>query len=58
MGSEWNSVESMIVLNRPSKPVNVVMSSCTKVAFGRLRSLAAFVAAATAVGDRSMPTTV
>ena len=48
----------MIVLNRPSNPVNEVMSSRTNVALDRPRSYAALVAAATAVGVSSMPTTV
>ena len=48
----------MIVLKRSSYPVKVVMSACTKVALARPRSCAAWFAAATAVGVRSMPTTV
>ena len=47
-----------MVLNRPSKPVNEVMSSWTNSALVRSRSWAACVAAATAVGVSSMPTTV
>src|SRR5262245_28667535 len=48
----------MIVLKRPSYPVKSVMSAWTKLAVGKLRSCAARFAAATAVGVRSIPTTV
>ena len=56
--SASNSVLSTTVLKRPSCPLNVVMSACSKLALLSPRSSAAFVAAATAVGVRSTPCTV
>ena len=55
---EWNRVESTMVPNRPSYPVNALMSATSKLALVKPRLAASALASSMAVGDRSSPTVV